>query len=326
DNNPFGCRWHRSMIRVKDPSASLRYYEENYGMQLVDFYHLPALGRSNYYVASLREGDTWPTPGTAEAHKLLFDMKYSCIELQHTHGVEKDPDLRYSSGNDEPKRGFGHLAFLTDDVYAASAILENARVEFKKKPDEGRMKGLAFAYDPDGYWIEIVSRDAAAGHSEPYHLGQTMLRVKDFRTSLDFYTGPAGLGMTLVCEKHFSDFSLYFLQSLSPEERATWPLPASTEAYEQMTCSFAPVLELTHNHGTENQPDFMYHDGNSEPLGFGHVGFIVDDIEGIANTLRERGCEELAEPGMPDGKVLRFRDPDGYHVQLILRGAVLETS
>ena len=35
--------------------------------------------------------------------------------------------------------------------YAASAELEKAGVSFKKRPDEGRMKGLAFAYDPDGY-------------------------------------------------------------------------------------------------------------------------------------------------------------------------------
>ena len=24
--------------------------------------------------------------------------------------------------------------------------------------DEGRMKGLAFAYDPSGYWVELVKR------------------------------------------------------------------------------------------------------------------------------------------------------------------------
>ena len=30
------------------------------------------------------------------------------------------------------------------------------KVKFHKKPDEGRMKGLAFALDPDGYWLEIV--------------------------------------------------------------------------------------------------------------------------------------------------------------------------
>lgn len=27
-----------------------------------------------------------------------------------------------------------------------------------KEPDGGKMKGLAFVKDPDGYWVEIVKR------------------------------------------------------------------------------------------------------------------------------------------------------------------------
>lgn len=27
-----------------------------------------------------------------------------------------------------------------------------------QEPDDGSMKGLAFAYDPDGYWVEIIKR------------------------------------------------------------------------------------------------------------------------------------------------------------------------
>lgn len=68
--------------------------------------------------------------------------------------------------------------------------------------DEGRMKGLAFVYDPDGYWIELVARNKEAGHPEPYNLGQTMLRIKDVEKSLDFYTGEGGMGMTKVCASH----------------------------------------------------------------------------------------------------------------------------
>lgn len=62
--------------------------------------------------------------------------------------------------------------------------------------DEGRMKGLAFAYDPSGYWIELVRRNKEAGHLEKFNLGQTMLRVKDVKKSLDFYAGESGMGMT----------------------------------------------------------------------------------------------------------------------------------
>lgn len=58
------------------------------------------------------------------------------------------------------------------------------------------MKGLAFAYDPSGYWIELVKRNQDAGHPETFNLGQTMLRVKDVGKSLEFYTGKGGMGMT----------------------------------------------------------------------------------------------------------------------------------
>lgn len=64
----------------------------------------------------------------------MFDMRHFCVELQHEHGVENDTDLRYCNGNEEPHRGFGHLAFLTDDVYKATEELEKAGVLFKKKP------------------------------------------------------------------------------------------------------------------------------------------------------------------------------------------------
>lgn len=63
------------------------------------------------------------------------------------------------------------------------------------------MKGLAFAYDPSGYWIELVKRNAEAGHPEKFNLGQTMLRVKDIDKSLEFYTGKDGLGMTKASDR-----------------------------------------------------------------------------------------------------------------------------
>ena len=34
-------------------------------------------------------------------------------------------------------------------------------VSFKKKPTDGNMRQIAFAYDPDEYWIELVERGAS---------------------------------------------------------------------------------------------------------------------------------------------------------------------
>mmetsp|Transcript_6546 Transcript_6546/g.24313 ORF Transcript_6546/g.24313 Transcript_6546/m.24313 type:complete len:134 (+) Transcript_6546:28-429(+) len=117
---------------------------------------------SLYFLASLPKGFDVPDPTSEEASPFVKRELYpACVpilELTHNHGTEDDPDFQHYNGNDEPRRGFGHLGFLVDDVYDACAKLENAGVSFQKRPDEGGIKGIAFAKDPDGYWVEIVKR------------------------------------------------------------------------------------------------------------------------------------------------------------------------
>ena len=39
--------------------------------------------------------------------------------------------------------------------------MEAQGVQFKKRPQDGNMRGIAFAYDPNGYWVELVDRKAS---------------------------------------------------------------------------------------------------------------------------------------------------------------------
>ena len=53
---------------------------------------------------------------------------------------------------------------------------------------------------------------------------------------------------------------------------------------------WAPLLELTHHHGTEKDENFKYHNGNDQPQGFGHIGMLCDNLE--------KACEDLEAAGV----------------------------
>ena len=85
------------------------------------------------------------------------------MELTHNWGTEAETGPSpYHNGNSDPGKGFGHIGFMVPDVEAACDRFEKLGVEFVKKPNDGKMKGLAFIKDPDNYWIEILNCDNLA--------------------------------------------------------------------------------------------------------------------------------------------------------------------
>lgn len=296
------------MLRVKDPAKSLAFYQE-LGFTLIDTLDFPQWKFGLFFITTLPEGETWKyKPGTVECHQALMSMEGVALELTHNYGTEADPAQKYHAGNEE-KDGFGHIAVSVDDVYATAQKLEDKGYLFKKKPDEGRMKGLAFVYDPDGYWVEIVKRGENAKIPNEYNFSQTMLRVKDPKKSVDFYKK---LGMKVIEEKHFDSFSLFFMASSNVSDGVARP------------DMFQPVLELTHNHGTETDDSFKHYNGNEEGRqGFGHVGFLVDDVYQACEAIREMGYGFRKEPDAGSMKGLAFAlDPDGYSVEILKRGGI----
>jgi len=335
------------MLRIKDPKVSVPFYEKHFGMKLIHWIDFPKWTFTVYFLERPKQGQSVPPCSlektTIENERYLHTLTGSTIELTHNHGTESDDNFKVWNGNtgrdgdganyaEEPAaRGFGHIAFNTDDVYEACEILERDGVKFQKKPDEGRMKGLAFALDPDGYWIEIVRRQKV-GYPEYYNLSQTMLRVKDGPGTIEFYT--KHLGMTLIKQTDYpkGKFTNFFLASATPAElEDAMPLDAEGDHSlglnptlpNQLTkVLWNQCLELTWNWGTEKDPNFKVHDGNAQPQGFGHIGFLVDDLEGACSKMQADGVQFKKRPQDGNMRGIAFAyDPNGYWVEMIDRKA-----
>ena len=109
-----------------------------------------------------------PDPKSEEAGPFVKKLFNPVLELTHNHGTETQDDFAHFTGNEADRKGFGHIGFLVEDVEATCTALEQLGASFKKKPLDGTMKGLAFAQDPDGYWIEVIKRGGYDDQATPF--------------------------------------------------------------------------------------------------------------------------------------------------------------
>ncbi|ODV68290.1 lactoylglutathione lyase [Hyphopichia burtonii NRRL Y-1933] len=300
---------NHTCLRIKDPKISIPFYEKNFGLKHISQLHLP--DRTLYILGIENESNK----------NLNWCAREGILELCHHSGSENDSSFKVNNGNGEKDRGFGHICFSVDNIEEAEKKLLGNEVSFKKKLSDGRQKNIAFALDPDGYWIELIEHGVNKVENKTdlssYKLNHTMIRVKDPKASLKFYREV--LGFKLFHTKVFEDakFTLYFLGYESPDFKED-SLDVSTQATKQS------VLELTHNWGTENDDSFPgYHDGNSTEngaiAGYGHFGIACDNAEKLCREIESEfpEVEWALKYGEGPAKIIAFvKDPDGYQVEI----------
>ena len=120
-----------SMIRVLDETASVKFYQDVFGLKIAD-----RLDFETFTLVYLRDA-------TGE------------FEFELT--VNKDRETPYDLGD-----GYGHIAFVVDDLEAAreTAIKAGAAprdiVDFR--PAGETVAKFFFVADPDGYQIEVIEK------------------------------------------------------------------------------------------------------------------------------------------------------------------------
>lgn len=134
---------------MKDPKESVKFYE-HLGMKVINKIEMPEARFDLYFMG-------YDSTKAASAGNHFTDRE-GIIELTHNYGTENDANYKVSNGNTEPNKGFGHTCISVDNIQAACQRIEDAGYKFQKKLTDGRMRHIAFALDPDGYWVEIVSQ------------------------------------------------------------------------------------------------------------------------------------------------------------------------
>jgi lactoylglutathione lyase len=124
------------MVRVTDLDASLRFYRDALGLEVLSVREVP---QGRFTLAFLA------APGNSSAQ----------VELTYNW----DPE-NYTGG-----RNFGHLAYAVDDIYATCARLQAHGVAIVRPPRDGYM---AFVRSPDQISIELLQRGGPLPSAEPW--------------------------------------------------------------------------------------------------------------------------------------------------------------
>lgn len=131
----------------------------------------------------------------------------------------------------------------------------------------------------------------------------SMIRVADLEKSLDFYCNKLGMIEAKRQENAEHRYTLVFLSA--PGDLST--------AEENKT----PLLELTYNWPTEDQPVVSYSQGRN----FGHLAYRVEHIYQFCQRLLDQGVAILRPPR--DGRMAFIRCPDNISIELLQQGDAL---
>ena len=134
-------KYLHTMVRVTDIEASLAFYRDALGMDVLSRRDHEAGRYTLVFLAA---------PGD---HSAQIELTYNWPAADGTAEV-------YTGG-----RNFGHIAYAVDDIYATCQRLVDHGVTISRPPRDGRM---AFVRSPDGISIELLQAGGAKPPAEPW--------------------------------------------------------------------------------------------------------------------------------------------------------------
>lgn len=136
-------RYLHTMIRVKDLDASLKFYQDIFGLK--EIRRIENEG-GRFTLVFLAAPDD--LPDATETKAPLLELTYNWDPEEYTGG-----------------RNFGHLAYEVDNIYATCQLLMDKGITINRPPRDGYM---AFIKSPDGISIELLQKGDRLPDAEPW--------------------------------------------------------------------------------------------------------------------------------------------------------------
>ncbi|KAI6369732.1 hypothetical protein MCOR25_004361 [Pyricularia grisea] len=291
-------KFNHSMVRVKDPKASISFYK-HLGMSLLSEYKIPDHRLELYFVA----GDSRPSI----THGKHQSDREGVLELSYSYGIEN------ISGGDEGPKGLSPICLSVDNFHAACKGLCNAGYRIQSNLENG----TAHVLDPDGYWIKIIARKpmhtdgSATTDCQSCKVHHTVIAVRDKKVSRQFYEQV--FGMTLRHKQHNATvgYDSLFLGCGQPDTNE------STIDGSQSDDNCEGLLELAHTEGTKKEDGMNHRNGNLQPNNPGHICISVDDIHAACERLEGLGVQWQKYLMEGPFRVAFIHDPDGNLIEII---------
>ena len=129
-------KYLHTMVRVTDLEASLAFYRDALGLEVIRQREYPQGRFTLVYLAAAGDSDA---------------------QLELTYNW--DPEV-YTGG-----RNFGHVAYEVDDIYALCQRLQEHGVTINRPPRDGHM---AFVRSPDNISVELLQKGEPLAPAEPW--------------------------------------------------------------------------------------------------------------------------------------------------------------
>ncbi|KAL2862493.1 lactoylglutathione lyase [Aspergillus lucknowensis] len=311
--DPSKWKMNHTMIRVKDPARSIAFYRA-LGFSLIEKLPMPGSKFDLYFLGFDVQGKS-PSAG-----KLRSDRQ-GLLELTHNYGTELNETYTVSNGNEAPYLGFQHIGITVDDVGRTITNLPGHSIKVLERSKESQAQRLAsdhsrqvIVMDPDGYYVELNSRlgtPISASSTVGYNcFNSTGLRIKDPRMSLPWYSDI--LGMSILQQVECNGCSMYWLGYLDNDP-------------ERQLLEREGMVKLIWIHGTELKEGKVYHNGNDQPQGFGHLALAVDDITAACEYFEAKNVKWKKR--LMDGRLKSIAfilDPDEYWIEIIQNARIKE--